>query len=147
MNINKLMSEDWVYIAPLCEGRESCCSQIAYLSHNAIYYHSDVGNLFAEDERVRPILLTMEILEKNGFHIDDNAIWRTEAGVRCSYSKNFGEDFMCYSVDIEEMEEGGWFNFGIDSCLWQGVSINYVHELQHALRLAGLEEMADNFKI
>lgn len=27
------------------------------------------------------------------------------------------------------------------------LSINYVHELQHALRLCGLNELADNFKI
>ena len=148
MDIEKLMAGDWVYIAPLCEGREACSSQIAYLSQNAVYYRSDIGNCFAEEERISPILLTGEILAKNGFDVhDEGKIWRDRADIRCIYSKKFGEDFMCYSVDIEEIEEGGWFDFGIDHCLWQGVAINYVHELQHALRLAGLEEIANNFKI
>lgn len=147
MDIKTLMANDWIHIAPLCAGRADYYSQVAYLSPNAVFYRCDKLNLFAEEERVSPIPLTHEILIKNGFEANDKSIWRIEVGVRCSYSKKFGEDFMCYSVDIEEMEEGGWFDFGIDHCLWQGVAINYVHELQQALRLAGLKEIADNFKI
>ena len=62
--------------------------------------------------------------------------------------------FICGQTDlhntishIEEFKEGGWFMFGIDSCLWQGVAIKYVHQIQQVLRLAGMTELANNFKI
>lgn len=141
-----LMVGDWVSIP------HGFAMQIVDVGEDYAYatWEDNEGDPWEYDDKIEPpypILLTREILEKNGFEVDDKAIWRIEVDVRCSYSKKFGEDFMCYSVDIEEMEEGGWFDFGIDCCLWQGVAINYVHELQHALRLAGLTEMANNFKI
>lgn len=75
-----------------------------------------------------PIPLTAEILEKNGFisyQQDRIVIWRND-----------------YSFAIE-----------CDLTTWEyywangDVKINYVHELQHALRLCGLNDLADNFKI
>ncbi|MBQ0088527.1 MAG: hypothetical protein KBT27_04250 [Prevotellaceae bacterium] len=32
-------------------------------------------------------------------------------------------------------------------CAMISIQIKYVHELQHALRLCGLNDLADNFKI
>lgn len=103
-----------------------------------------------DDKKYKPgvIPLTKEILEKNGFKaLDDKGIWHCSVDVRCSYSKELGNDIMPHSIDIEGIENGGWFEFGINKCLWAGVSICYVHELQHALRLAGLNDLADNFKV
>lgn len=103
-----------------------------------------------DDKNYKPcgITLTGEILKKNGFEaLDDKGIWDNSGEVRCSYSKRVGDGFIIHTIDIEEYEEFGQFTFGVDSCLWQGVTINYIHELQHALRLAGFNDLADNFKV
>ena len=93
-----------------------------------------------------PIPLTPEILKKNGFY-DRNTQW---------YCKKFGS-YVCFDIaislvyreievskvcgagtDCEEVEYGSSIVFSNDIC---------VHTLQHALRLCGLDELADNFKV
>ena len=104
------------------------------------------GFLGGVDGLIRPIPITPEILEKNGFY-DRNTQW---------YYKRFGS-YVCFDIaislvyreievskvcgagtDCEEEEYGSAIAFGNDIC---------VHTLQHALRLCGLNEIADNFKV
>lgn len=75
-----------------------------------------------------PIPLTPEILEKNGW--EHNGIFmdkRIDGNIYFSWSDEFGAElyqnnyYMCYC--------------------------KYVHTLQHALRLCGLNELANNFKV
>ena len=99
-----------------------------------------------KDDRPEPIPLTPEILEKNGFY-NRNTQW---------YYKRFGS-YDCFDIaislvyreievskvcgagtDCEEVDYGSSIAFGNDIC---------VHTLQHALRLCGLNEIADNFKV
>lgn len=85
---------------------------------------------FAKD--FEPIPLTAEILEKNGIvkvgrpyeYEDDDWIQRYKYG---------------YDFDMLHSTKDGF--------LWKGVSLEYVHILQHALRLCGLTDLADNFKV
>ena len=74
------------------------------------------------------IPLTPEILEKNGW--EHNGIFmdkRIDGNIYFSWSDEFGAElyqnnyYMCYC--------------------------KYVHTLQHALRLCGFGELADNFKV
>lgn len=74
-------------------------------------------------KHIEPIPLTPEILVKNGWLHDD----------LCGVFHNSNAFIIC----------GRLYPFSI----FDGVQISYVHELQHALRLCGLNTLADNFKV
>lgn len=91
-----------------------------------------------------PIPLTEEILKANGFvydpNNDGNNVWvlRRERKYRVDIYPYYQATVINISSDIAD-------RIGENNC-----HICYqchVHELQHALRLCGLEEIADNFKI
>lgn len=74
-----------------------------------------------------PVPLTDDILKLNGWQFGTNGEWK---------KKN------CL-IELETGDEGGYY-------IYVGnvrVFIDSVHSLQHILRLAGLKEKADNFKI
>ena len=75
-----------------------------------------------------PVLLTPEILEKNGW--ERNGIFMEK---RIDKNTHLSWTDICGSV----LSQG---NYYMCDC-------NYVHTLQHALRLCGFDELADNFKI
>ena len=80
---------------------------------------------------IEPIPLTPEILEKNGFWVMENV-------------NNGAEEYIAYAT------AGLMFHYNRDNDYYfpnTPISWKYVHELQHALRLCGLDELADNFKI
>lgn len=84
---------------------------------------------FVEFSDVEPIPLTEEILKDNGFVFD---------GLIRSYKKfKISKSFFSFALFKKYIIEIGEIAY----------TIKYVHELQHALRLCGLNEMADNFKI
>lgn len=73
-----------------------------------------------------PIPLTPEILEKNGWVKD---LYSDE-----SYDN---EELECLSLWVgEDSKNKWWWHVGVDLV----TPINYVHELQHALRLCGKEK-------
>ena len=74
-----------------------------------------------------PIPLTAEVLEKNG--------WTKPASSRV-WSRNNVPSFV-----LEEIDDGS-FEVTTDTCSeWGGLCmIRYVHELQHALRLCGIND-------
>ena len=86
----------------------------------------------------QPILLTPEILEKNGFGFvkssDRDSVWN-------GWWINKGLELATCCLD----KEGNW------PCYINIYDLNikceYVHQLQHALRLCGLDDLADNFKV
>jgi len=81
--------------------------------------------------------LTSEILEKNGFK---------DYGEIREYQ--FAEDGEQYRFYLKKMYKDGQFDcWGTNIGGVLPSLIKYVHELQHALRLCGLAELADNFKI
>ena len=88
-----------------------------------------VGGFFhRKEEDVAPIPLTVEILEKNGFVCMQ--YWHEYQAVGISIQTQL--------PSVRGQVNGIQFEFG---------SIRYVHELQHALRLVGLSELAKNLKV
>ena len=95
--------------------------------------HTWTANDYSRDIQVKPIPLTPEILEKNGF-IKVN-----------SQRYDYGyPDTDCY-VKVNPKKNMIHVNGrNANSNLY---SHSFVHELQRALRLCGLDELADNFKV
>jgi len=97
----------------------------------SILVKRECSNWFVDIDWIEPIPLTTEILERNGFEYKDAwAEWwhRSEDG--------FGSDFQL------SITESGFSMKDIGNA-----KINFVHQLQHALRLCGLNELADNLKL
>lgn len=145
MKATDLMIGDWVLInnSPhKIQAIDSIDAEI--LADDELYYVGE-DRCHSED-KIEGIPITPEILDKNGFY-DRNTQW---------YYKRFGP-YVLFDIaislvyreievskvcgagtDCEEEEYGSSIVFGNDI---------YVHTLQHALRLCGLDELADNFKV
>ena len=98
-------------------------------------YRTDNGYITANPSNLKPIQITPEILEKNGF---------TEKG----YHYHISNDY--YGLFISEVTDSIWkINYyNHESSAFDGcVCVAYIHELQHAIRLWRLTEIADNFKV
>lgn len=74
---------------------------------------------------LEPIPLTPEILEKNGWWFNTEDEWLHDE-VDFDIEKWNGR-FQCYDINQ--------------------IKLDSVHQLQHALRLCGLDQLADNFKV
>ena len=83
--------------------------------------------IFGDDEgyEPEPIILTPEILEKNGWWFDGYDIWQHKEVSFCIEILN--GRFQCYDINQ--------------------IKLDSVHQLQRVLRCCGLWDMANNFKI
>lgn len=86
-------------------------------------------NWFLRPEYLEPIPLTTEILILNGF-IKETSLWTL-------YNKKRE------SLLVIHFERKKFFIYTTR----RSIHIPYVHILQHVLRLCGLRELADNFKL
>lgn len=131
MKVTDLMIGDWVYddkrnhlrvvgIGCPFEGDDFSNVYLGVINEDGTYRNNECN---IESKLVIPIPLTSEILELNGWLYDD---------LCCEFHNN-NAFVIC----------GRLYPFSI----FDGVQISYVHELQNALRLSGLTELADNFKV
>lgn len=100
--------------------------------------HTWTANDYSRDFQVKPIPLTPEILEKNGIkkRRDEYMVFGWDGAKQWYVAL---EDF--------KPQYDFWFITSSDRDLNISGKIRYVHQLQHALRLCGLNDLADNFKI
>lgn len=117
MKANELMVGDWVYLLG------TPCRIKDIIDDGVINYEKDVT----------PIPLTEEILEKNGYtckrSLDKEIIsynWKSPDR-RVTLNDQNGSPWFCIILSDGMMEE-------------VMIGITYVHELQHALRLCGIEK-------
>lgn len=96
---------------------------------------------FLDMDEIEPIPLTAEILQKNATSVTkDGCCTYYEFDDNFAVKKFSGFFFFC------ELENGLSLGKGeIQDNTW--MQMHYVHELQHALRLVGLGEIADNIKV
>lgn len=130
-----LMMGDWVRSKNYDE--EYINTRIEALDCRGITKHIVSSNRWIDDDIFEPIPLSKEILLKNGFENIEGNLYRSGIiQIRLAMPRiNLPHSF----VYIFSAEEG--------RASIQMVCCDYVHTLQHALRLYGLEEFADNFKV
>ena len=98
---------------------------------NTYVLHTWTANDYSRDIQVKPIPLTPEILEKNGFWVMENVA-------------SGAEEYIAYATD------GLMFHYNRDNDYYfpnTPISWKYAHQLQQILRLAEMADLADNFKI
>lgn len=123
MEAKELMIGDWVHSAP-------------DESNIQILYSEDLYAIMRYDDGIEPIPLTEEILKVNGWtefyygHFeDDHRHFHRRNDMRLELSLIKGDNCFCTNFSLGRID------------------FYYVHELQHALRLCGLFDLADNFKV
>lgn len=97
------------------------------------------GFISVTEDEIEPIHITREILKKNGFEVTHESDYRTKW-------VNSDDDWLIeYSISKSDTARN-FLRIYLEAPVIQ-MRVPYVHELQHALRLCGLSELADNFKV
>ena len=99
-----------------------------------------------KDEQPEPIEITYELLEANGW----KALVKKYGTTTCDYGR-------IYESNGNYLK---WYRYGITLYIWFDyktansellaevvMPVKYVHQLQQVLRLVGMTELANNFKI
>lgn len=134
MTANEIMIGDWVRRRWTCTdtGREVVKDfQVTEIRKNGetLYAWSKGGNM-GRVEVLEPIPLNPEILEKNGWNYD---------GVYCNLTK--GSLMLQYYPFEGIVREYYTHKSGEGEIIFQSSpGINYIHQLQHALRLCGIDK-------
>lgn len=139
MKSSDIQINDWVYLTGIAKYAmrvESIDQDHCYLDFDG--NESDPFDGIYGDDGIAPIPLTEEMLLLNGFVKED-------------------EDCFCYineneKVGIDFFKNGRITSIEKPGCYGKIVIYDFpgpywVHEFQHLLRICGLENMADDFKI
>ena len=133
MKAKELMVGDWVY----CEGQPTPDNvTIETIAEDGVWFNGPNYEGAASYDRIFPIPLTPEILEKNGW-----SDWHEHSRIAKS----------CYELIDKQTSISFQIIDGQDSIFTQinhyGAGtyelrkyLTYVHELQHALRLCGIDK-------
>lgn len=129
MNAKELMIGDWVEWKHQTDKRYHGKYRVAVVEEKWIDFYDEEEQCCSQPyKEIFPIPLTEEILEKNGFKKQDDG---------------------CYIITLEEenligvqpFENVNWiFGANVFPNIIEHLNILYVHELQHALRLCGVEK-------
>lgn len=143
MKVTELMIGDWVKAGHLDYNK---VQEIARDNSMQWYISFACSATLFRAYEFEPVPLTPEILEKNGW-------------IQCKYEtcKSLYEYKGLHLRHTMIKRSNGRWVANVDGIVekfpdeythsFLRINVFYVHELQHALRLCGLDELADNFKI
>ena len=118
--------------------RTACLCRCDCGTERVVYAQSQRSGLSKSCGCAKPVPLTTDILINNGFGQDtigSGLILHIDNSENLYVLVNYRYNGECRNVEISNR----MYNLSRP--------IRYVHELQHALRLCGLSELADNLKI
>ena len=128
MNAKDLMIGDWVRITR-SQWHEGSTQKVLDVYENGSIRTKHISPVL--EDSYEPVLLTPEILETNCFRKEEfeygEVGWFPKEG--CTYLTQYPHQNPMFALE------------GTD------IKLEYVHQLQHALRLYGLRDLADNLKI
>jgi hypothetical protein len=136
MKANELMIGDWVFVhKPTCKGH-----RVDYINEMDEEIGAD-GEIYGVCD-IRPIPLTAEILEKNGIVFDYTIKLHDDygnpyeiKGYALHGTTKWGDDYLLQYDEDKDLH--------ISTEIYGEITlhnINFIHELQHALRLCGIEK-------
>ena len=143
MKLTDLAILDWVLINNTPHKIQAIDSIDAEILADDDLYYVGEDRCHSED-KIEPIPLTPEILEKNGFErgvVIPSNFYRNIDNERLIFSPHSS----CYGLGYVHWNESN--DADIMHRLEVQQPIMYIHQMQHALRLFGLDELADNFKV
>lgn len=129
MKPSKLSLNDWIQ-------DEEDQYKVTHICEDTIIASYDKGAVSLQPENVLPIILTNDHLILNGFKVSkvNKVYYIKDSEENLIYSLFYVPSIKTWFVTYKNAEE---------LCF----EIQYVHELQHLLRLTRLVDVADNFKI
>ena len=134
MKANELMIGDWVFCTYPSINKPVRVAEIKTVGDNKlkiVIYDDDIRLVFNETY-IDPIPITPEILEKNGFDISDPEVKQY----------HFEEDGQRYHFTLRQIynqkdgKPNGYSFFAFNVL----TIIDYVHQLQHSLKLVGIDK-------
>lgn len=136
MKANELMIGDWVMVDDIehthplqvAEIFNKCGAYYATLYWDGMPDNVNPQTLVADVDKVFPIPLTKEILEKNGF-------------IRDMFYGEWQFDLDPFPFSVVQRENNSWYLGREEHGIAHNreiIDISHVHELQHALRLCGI---------
>jgi hypothetical protein len=134
MKATDLMIGDWI------KGESNIVARVIEIKEYLIRIDAGIGRVVFEPKELFPIPITPEILEKNGFETEDDVHFSIQ-----------GQSDMLELLLVELPFDGYYFDIvrtekTINKCNQRCyidryfASIDYVHQLQHALKLCGIEK-------
>lgn len=147
MKANELMIGDWVMVYPWDETpwKPNKITDINFHSWEGTDFCDSVGveewdELSLDD--IKPIPLTAEILKKNGFYASEVSSHHIKYVCSTGPIDEFADIVLICGKDNKD--KWRWDCLELRIHYYRGdihqFKINYVHELQHALRLCGIEK-------
>ena len=146
MKLTDLAILDWVLINNTPHKIQAIDSIDAEILADDDLYYVGEDRCHSED-KIEPIPLTPEILEKNG--------WNLDPVLQCYTSTPlwlYGEGSINLLLQFPTKQSAGSLKIidnqkirSLSDFTWKDRL--YIHELQHVLRLCGFNKLADNFKV
>lgn len=120
MKASDLMFGDYITVTP-----SGMLIQVAAVHKRKVAYHTCTGRLsWVREGLLRPIPVKQEILEKSGMKSYDNVVY---------FAKDEGNFLEISTI-------GGNVYWTINDWEYSLLKLNYVHELQHALKICGIKK-------
>lgn len=137
MEAKELQIGDWVYIFDPDYKEEKEAYKVSEIREDGIrtYMFNDTY----EEDWFEPITLTPEILENNGFFVYMSTFSKVKTKFYSSYE--LLKKGIVFSVENDQD-----INSFIRIDNYVVFKLNYIHELQHLLRMCKMIDKSDNFK-
>ena len=129
------MIGDWVF----CEGQPTPSNvTIESICENGVWFNGEQYEGAASYDRIFPIPITPEILEKNGFEKLDFSHYHINNRALVLDADGKWDGPLSWHLVVTEMDTNAKGQRVVLD--YYVATIKYVHQLQHALRLYGIEK-------